>query len=91
MKHCYRDTDILFLVEEFLSDHPEGSLHGFARFLIDSELEIRKYGIPDEDWPRTTWPNFTVSDDEVDKTNWPADIEGYVHDMWTGKLEKVVK
>jgi hypothetical protein len=75
LKDCYRGHEILFLIEEFLADHPEGSLHGFGRYLMDRELEIRGFTVKEDD-----------GIDSVDRSNWPKDISEYVHDMWTGKL-----
>jgi len=51
---CVRGSEIHFLVEEFLSDHPDGTIHGFGRWLIDKEYEIRKFTTEDVD--TTGWP-----------------------------------
>ena len=48
---CIRGSELLFLAEEVLADHPDMSLHGFMRWLMDNEMEIRRFTIDRSDWP----------------------------------------
>ena len=49
---CFRGTELLFLADEIMADHPDITVIGFLRWLIDNEYEIRKFTTEESQaWP----------------------------------------
>jgi hypothetical protein len=66
---CIRGNDLLFLAEEFKKDHPDGSVHGFCRYLMDNDMEIRSFLTEEID--RSNWPE-DITDFVMD--NWTGKL-----------------